>query len=138
REGAEREPDANLAAEPRAPLLLVALQADVAQVVVAERPVQDGAGDLPADQAVVDAAAGRRLDEPGGVADREQPRAVGPRNRPEREDLQARVGPAVRVDVEAGAGAAREVAKPVQCPRFAHQPEARVRPTLALEGHEPG
>ena len=55
-----------------APAGLVPAQARLAEVVVAQRGVERLGGDLAADQAVVDAAAGRRLDQAGRVADREQ------------------------------------------------------------------
>ena len=73
-ERAEGEADADLGAEPIAPAGLVLAQPRLAQIVVAQRGVERLGGELPADQAVVDAAAGRRLDQTGGVADREQAR----------------------------------------------------------------
>ena len=77
---------------------LVAAQPRLAQIVGAQRLVERLGGELAADQAVVDAAAGRRLDQSGGVADGEQARAVGARDRAERQDLQARLGPVAAGD----------------------------------------
>ena len=68
---AEGEADADVGAEPIAPAGFVAAQPCLAQIVGGKRSVERFGGNFAADQAVIDAPAGGRLDEAGGVADRE-------------------------------------------------------------------
>ena len=62
------------------------------QSVTAQRPVEDVGSELPAQGAVVDAATRRRLHEAGRVAYDDDPRTERPVNRPERQDLEPRLG----------------------------------------------
>ena len=71
------------------PQLLVRVQPGVAQVVLTQRRVQHVRGELAADQPVVDAAAGGRLDETSRVTDREETLTVGLRHWTERKNLQS-------------------------------------------------
>src|SRR6266498_2450117 len=71
-ERAELEAYPDLRTEPRAPAIFIVAEPRFAELVARERRAEHVGGDLPANQAVVDTAARRRLHEPRGVADREQ------------------------------------------------------------------
>ena len=70
--------DAQLPSEGGLPALLEALQPAGGVVVCHDGVVHSLGRGLAGQQCVVDAAAGRRLDEPRGVADRQDPVAVRP------------------------------------------------------------
>ena len=68
-----------------APRLLVRGERGGVETIVLERVTADLGGEGSAENAVLDAAARRRLHESGCVADDEQSVAVGARDRPERQ-----------------------------------------------------
>ena len=124
----EREADADLGAEPLAPAGLgTCCSRDSRRSSIAQGLVQRLGRELAADQAVVDAAAGRRLDQPGGVADRQQARTVGPGDRAERQDLEARLGPRRRRRFRSGRAARRRTSG--RASRRARRPSARAADT---------
>ena len=128
-EQAEREADADLGAEPLAPPRpRTARSRDSREIVVAQRRVEHLGRDLAADQAVVDAAAGRRLDEAGGITDGEQPRAVrlAPRDRAAGSSAAARASPRRSTPKRARMRAANS-AKARRRARLAHQADAAER-----------
>src|SRR5204863_2011520 len=119
------------------PARLVLAQPRLAQIVGDERVAEGLGGELPADQAVVDAAAGGRLDQAGRVADGEQARTVGLRDRTERQDLEARLGPRLAVDLEARAQLRGKGAEERSRARVGHQAQALIGLSGAVERHHP-
>ena len=111
---------------------LVSLRSSLAQ-----RSVECAGGKPATDQAVVDPAAGRRLDESRGVADGEHAGAVGSRDRAQRKNLQARLGPAVLRHAEPVAHAAGERPESRGRAGVAHQPDAVEWFSRTGERHQP-
>jgi hypothetical protein len=77
REHAERQLRLEFRSEPLTPPLLIDGQCAGIEPVVAESRDQRVGGEIGADEAVVDASAGRRLHEAGGVSDHQQPGRIG-------------------------------------------------------------
>ena len=123
---AECETGADFRAEARAPAPFVLLEAARAEAVVAEGLCQHAGRETACQEAVVDAAAGRRLDEPGGIADGED--AISPRSRhgTKRQHAQARRRPRLRNAVR-GANRLRERLEPGACVALAEQAHPRKR-----------
>ena len=69
------------------------LQPARAEAIVAQRVGEDAGREMAGQQPVVDAAAGRRLDEPGSIADGEDAIGPRPRHRAERQHAEARRRP---------------------------------------------
>ena len=103
-----------------------------------ERLGQHAGREMAGQQAVVDAAAGRRLDEAGGVADGEDAIGPGPRHRAERQRAQARRRPRLREAVRGAKRRRRTPGTAAPASRSQSRPtRANVVPP-AFERHDPG